>query len=145
MSKEGALLEMLQRTASVPWTLALDDKHGSFRICAHTAGAAQPTAHRNHLSLRCHLHRPTAKEIVRFIGTAQTQRHPDVALRIVLGAEGEFVPLGVAPVAGQRVVAVGNFIAVGIGDGVTSPQVVAVIAPSLHESAKISSWPLANK
>ena len=116
MAEEGALLEMLERTASIPWTLALDDKHRAFCIRAHAAWAAQPAAHGNHFPLRRHLHRPAAEEIVRFIRTAQAQGHPDVAFGIVLRPKGEFVTLGIAPVAGQRVVAVGDFVTVGVGD-----------------------------
>ena len=53
---------------------------------------------------------------MRFIRTAQSQRHPDVTVRIVLGAEREFVPLGVTPVARQRVITVRHSVTVDVGN-----------------------------
>ena len=122
MSEKAALLEMLQRTASVPWPLALDAEHHSLGIRAHAARTPQSAAHRNHLSVRRDLHRPAAEQVVRLVGTAQAERHPDVAFRIVLGAKGKFVTLRVAPVVAQRVVAVRDLIAVGVGNAGDFPK-----------------------
>ena len=116
MSGEAALLQVLQRTAPVPGPLALGAQHDPFGIRAHPARTPQPTAHRQHPPIRAHLHGPAPEETARVIRPAQPERHPDVSLRIVLRAKGEFVAFGVPPVVGQGLVAVRDLIPIKIGD-----------------------------
>ena len=51
-----------------------------------------------------------------FVGAAQAERHPDVALGVRLGGEGELMPLRVTPVVAERLIAVRHAVAVQVAD-----------------------------
>ena len=116
MAEESTGLEVLERTAAIPRPLALDGKHDALSIAPHAARTAQTAANRNHFTTRRDLHGPPAEQVVGFVGTAQAQRDPDVPLGIVLRAEGELMPLGIAPIVAQGVIAVGHTVRIGVGD-----------------------------
>ena len=116
MTEKSTGLEVFERTAPVPRALALDSKHHPLSVAAHAARTAQTAANRNHFTTGRHLHGPPAEQVVGFVGTAQAQRDPDVPLGIVLRSERKLVPLGIAPIVAQGVVAVGHTVRIGVGD-----------------------------
>ncbi len=106
---------MLEGAGTIPRSLAFDAKHGSFPVGSHSARAAQPAADRDHPAVFRNLHCPAPEQVARMIGTAQAKSHPDIALRVMLGAEGKLVPLGISPVVAQGFKAVRHTVPGGIG------------------------------
>ena len=116
MAKEAAFLEVLEGTAAIPWTLTLRHEHDTFRIGRRSARTAQSAADGNHAAIRRDLDGPATEEVVRFIGSTETETHPDIAIAVRKRTEGEFVTFRVAPVARERIVPVRHAIAIGIAD-----------------------------
>ena len=96
--------------------MALNDEHLALGIGGDASGAAEATAHGDHLTLRCDLHGPPAEEVTGLVRSAEAQRHPDITLWVVLGGEGELMALGVAPIVGEGFVAIRDAIAFGVTD-----------------------------
>ena len=87
---------MLERTRPVPRPLTFEAEHYTVLIRTRATRRAQATANRDRLTLWSNFNRPASKEIMRLIGAAQSERHPDVTFRIRFGAKCELVPFGIS-------------------------------------------------
>ena len=53
---------------------------------------------------------------MRFVRSAEAQRYPDITLGVMLGGEGEFMALGVAPIVGEGFIAIRDAVPLGVTD-----------------------------